>query len=209
MPFRFRASIRLDGAQVRSLEHPLVDVQVEQLDEQVLTVRRLVVHEAREISLREDDAAGEFVEAQPEQPLDLCRHAVGIAGENRVGVLEASFLRRCAVLAQLPHDTDGRVLAVADREVEANAHLLPALRDDRKDGTFGEARDGAVQRERQRVDQAGLAGSGWADEREVVGVAEVDLDRLVEGAEPRDLKPERTHAPPRRARRTASARARR
>ena len=47
--------------------HPLVETEVEQLDQELLAILRLGVQELGELALRKHDAGGEVLEGQTEQ----------------------------------------------------------------------------------------------------------------------------------------------
>ena len=57
------------------------------------------------------------------------------------------------------------------------------------------AGDRAVEREADRVEHRRLAGPGRADQREEVGVGEVDRGRLAEHGEPGQVQAQRPHPP--------------
>ena len=77
--------------------HPLVDVEPEQADEQVLAGRGLVVQEAGELVLGQHDRPGEVLEGEAEQVLD---RGVDLADRAREHVavdrLEPRLARRRA-----------------------------------------------------------------------------------------------------------------
>ena len=179
------------------LADPVVHVEVEETHEKVAALGRLVVQEARELALREHDALREMRERQAEQPLDRALHVALLAREH-VGraVGENAFEQRIAAGASLlePDDTRRAVARVADVECQRDLGLLGAEADDPPDEPFVVvARNAAVEREAQRVDDRRLAGTGRPDQREVVDVVERQLDRSAKHAEAFELQVDRAH----------------
>ena len=176
---------------------PVVQAQVEQLDQQVLPAAGLVVQEPGELALRQGDTRREVVEREPEQGGHRVGDLVGGAGEHLTGALEPGLLRGGAAGLGRPHDARRRVGLPADGEVEPNARLGQVLADDRRHGPpIVEPRDRAVEREREGVDRAGLARTGGTDEGEQVGAREVDHRRRAEDGEALDLEADGPHAGP-------------
>ena len=109
---------------------------------------------------------------------------------------ENAFEQRIAAGASLlePDDARGAVARVADVEGQRDLRLLGAEADDPPDEPFVVvARNAAVEREAQRVDDRRLPGAGRPDQREVVDVVERQLDRSAEHAEALELQVHRAH----------------
>ena len=103
----------LVGKLCRTAAHPLVDAEVEQLDEEVLPVGRLVVQELGELPLGEDHAPREVVERQSDELGDRGVHPFGVTGEHVAAALEPRLLRRRAPRLRTPHDPRRDVLGSA------------------------------------------------------------------------------------------------
>ena len=69
-PVAGNGRVVLGRERARLLTHPRVEAEVQQLDEQLLTIGGLVVQEPRELTLRKHDALREVLERQAEQLLD-------------------------------------------------------------------------------------------------------------------------------------------
>ena len=183
----------LGGERRRPGPHPLVDTEVEQLDEEVLTIGGLVVKELRELPLREDHAAREVVERQADQLGNRGVHALRVPGQHFAVTLEPRLLRGRARLGS-PHDPRRDVLRFAELEREAHACLVGSLRDRGCDEPIVVvARNDAVQREADRVEDARLARTGRSDEREEVGTGEVDGHCVTKRREALGGDRDRTH----------------
>src|SRR5690606_11756470 len=95
------------------------------------------------------------------------------------------------------YDANGGVGFAANGEIEANLRFEHALRDDGRDEVaVVVARDRAVEREGNGVDDAGLTGASRAGEHEEIRIAEVDDGALAEGCEAADLKSRRPQGLP-------------
>ena len=188
--------LRLAGALARTLGHPAVDAELEQRDEQVLAVRRLVVEEPGELALGQHDATGEVVVGEPEQLGDAGRDLLGGAGHDASGPLEPGFGGGGAAALGATDHPHRRPGLVGDGEVEAHPRLLAALADGGGDGLLvAQAVHDAVEGEGDGIEDRGLADAGGPGEGEEVDALEVDLDRRPVGREPLELQAPRPHPP--------------
>ena len=71
-----------------------VDVEAEQLAQRGLAIGGVGVEEVGEAALRQHDRAVELVDVEAEEPGDLGRDGLGVAGEPGLAVLEDGVLRR-------------------------------------------------------------------------------------------------------------------
>ncbi len=189
----------LGGALVGRLQHEVVHVQPEEPFEQRLAVGGLVVEEARELALRQNDAAGEVGEAEADELLDGTRHVAGGGGDvlrRPVGgdpVEPGLPGADPAVASRAAHDAPDQVAVAAGLEGQLDSGLVRSDRDDRCDELLAVAGHAAVEGEAHGVDHRRLARAGGADESEQLGVGEVDLGLVAEGAEATQPEPDRPH----------------
>ena len=66
----------------RGARHAAVDLELEQLHQQVLAIAGLVVEEARELALRQHDAAHEVLERKADEAIDPLVELAGAGGED-------------------------------------------------------------------------------------------------------------------------------
>jgi hypothetical protein len=98
-------------------------------------------------------------------------------------------------LVRVPsHSAGDAVVPVVDPEVEADAHVGRAVRDQVAQLVGVDTRNPAVDGEGDRVEDAALARAGGAGDDEEVEVGKVDLLRRLEGGQSLDRQRERPHA---------------
>jgi hypothetical protein len=113
-----------------------------------------------------------------------------------VGVqpFQARLLRGdLGVAARAAHDANGDEAFLAGLERELDGGLVGTDGDDGLDQTLAVARDAAVEGEADGIDHRRLPRTRRADEGEHVGVSEVDLGLVPEGAEATHAQPQRSH----------------
>ncbi len=81
-------SLRHLLAHRRKPTHPLVDPEIEQRNQQVLAIARLVVEESGELTLGQEHTTAELVEAQPETLFDRGRHIRGTGCDHLIPRLQ-------------------------------------------------------------------------------------------------------------------------
>ena len=166
---------------VRDLLHPLVDREVEEGHQDLAALLRLALQERVELALRQDHRAREAVVVEAEDAVDLGAHLLDAVGDRLGRAVRDPLepLLRGLVGARGARDP---VALLADAELEHHREPLGAVADELL-VVVAHARDLAVEREDDRVDQRRLAGAGRAGDREEVEAGEVELDLLPEGGE--------------------------
>ncbi len=209
-----RGELRVTGHAegVGAFADATVDVQAEQVDQDALPLGGLGVQERGELALRQHHALGELLVRQADDVLHGGVDLGGRAGEHVTHVLcgqsdvklgEVEAVRE-RFETRVPR-VDGALGVAADHAAEhiARAGRLEHQANLRLGGGRGEcvgdraavapARDGAVEREDHRIEHGRLAGAGRPDEREEVGVGEVDGGRLAKHREPVEIESQRPH----------------
>lgn len=181
------------GLVPRALRRAFVAPEIEQADEDFAALFGFAAQELGELALRQEDRPGEAVEVEPDDLLDPgVDRAHAIVVDRRWPVLAFAALEGGLLRPPLREATGHPVGVAVGSELERDlGHRRPVGDEGR--GARGHARDGAVEREHQRVENGRLAGAGRPGDDEQVEFREVDLLLRPEGGQPLDLEPERPH----------------
>ena len=177
-----------------------VDLEVEQPQQQLPAFVALGSQEPGEVALGERHAAGEVIEAQPEEADDGGRHLPFEAGHDLGatggGPFEPGLLGADHALRGAAGDPGGDVVLAGQLEVEPDLGLRPAEAHHVADEILGAvAGDAAVEGEADGVEDRRLARAGRPDQGEEVGVVEDERGGGTEGSEPGQLEAEQPHTP--------------
>ncbi|RAO28934.1 hypothetical protein ONO23_04693 [Micromonospora noduli] len=209
---RLQPGLRLRGARCRLLLHVLIDAEAQQVDQDLLPRRRLGVQEVGELPLWQHHTAGELLVRQPDRLQHRLLHLGGGAGHHLAEVVRAQTgvqfghveagrhqlqpgVRGLHVAPAVPADHPGRhVTGAAGLEDQPHPRLGRRRRERvRQPSGTTPARHHAVEGEADRVQHCRLTRTGRADQREEVGVGEVDCGLVPEDREPGHVQPHRTH----------------
>jgi hypothetical protein len=189
---------RIDGAlfddrqALRLFPHALVDVEAQERPQHAAPVARRRLEKAGKLALRQHHGLHERGRSEAEDlhhPFRRGAHLVGQAVEGAafVALFEADHLHAAA-----PQGAGDAVALGADVEVQHHADPVARRRDHLGAALDVDARDLAVEREDDRIEERRLAGPRRPGDREQLQQAEVDLLLVAEAGEPFDRQMDRT-----------------
>ena len=162
------------------MPHPFVYVQAQERAEHLAPFAGVCLEEPGKLPLRQDDRLLERVDVEAEERLHRLRRVPDLVGAERIEIAAVVFLQTDdgrSLAAQGARDTE---TTIADVKIEPDAHPLAPGRDHLFQVVFADARNFAIQREQDGVEQRRLAGAGRTGNRKQVKAVEVDLLLLLE-----------------------------
>ncbi len=178
----------------RRLAGRLVAAEVEEPHQDPAALAGVPGEELVEGALGQEHRLRERLEVEPDDLLEPAADRPDPAPVDlRDGRSVLDALQRRLVRAP-PHAAGDAVLPAVDPEVEADAHVGGPVRDQVAQLVGVHARDAAVEREGDRIEDAALAGAGGPRDDEEVEVRQVHLLHPLERGEALDRQRERPHA---------------